>query len=241
MTKSSLAQLVVALVLSGVFAALLYQSYQSSRQLKRAEFIRTYRWPRGLLRKLMDRHPGIQLKDAALVSRGLRQFFIAYLMSDKKFVSMPSVVADDLWHEFILYTRDYEQFCKRAFGTFMHHSPAAILSEERKTNVGLRRVWWYCCKYENIDPYNPTRVPLLFALDLKLNIPGGFRYYPQCEELRKGGDGSAYCGGDFGNPGIDGNTAGLGDGGHRGHVGGCGGGGPGDGGSCGSGCGGGGD
>jgi hypothetical protein len=145
-------------------------------QLRRAEFIRTYKFPRGLLQKLESRHPGFTRKESALVSRGLRQFFIAYLMSGKEFVSMPSVVADDLWHEFILYTRDYKEFCRRAFGRFLHHSPAVILSLEEKRNEGLRRVWWYTCKYENIDPANPTRMPLLFALDHKLKVPGGFLY-----------------------------------------------------------------
>ena len=57
------------------------------------------------------------------MSRGLRQFFLAYLMSGKRYVSMPSQVADDLWHEFILYTREYDAFCRRAFGGFLHHTP----------------------------------------------------------------------------------------------------------------------
>lgn len=43
---------------------------------------------------------------------------------------------------------------------------------------GLAQVWWYTCKYENIDPVYPTRLPLLFALDEKLNVPGG-AVYPQ--------------------------------------------------------------
>jgi hypothetical protein len=94
-------------------------------------------------------------------------------MSGKRYVSMPSQVADDLWHELILYTREYERFCARAFGSFLHHTPAVVLSARRKSNEGLRRVWWYCCKYENIDPVRPTRVPLLFALDSKANIPNG--------------------------------------------------------------------
>jgi hypothetical protein len=92
-----------------------------------------------------------------------------------------------------------------------------VLSEHRKSNEGLRRVWWYCCKYENIDPVNPTRLPLLFALDSKLNIPNGFVYHPQCEELRKNGSGAAYCGGDFADGSVDGGTAGFGDGGSGGH------------------------
>src|SRR3954468_1154439 len=149
-------------------------------QLRRAEFIRTYAWPRGLLERLEKHRPGLVRKDSALVSRGLRQFFIAYLMSGRRYVSMPSQVVDDLWHEFILYTREYNRFCQRAFGTFLHHMPAVVLSEHRKTNEGLRRVWWFCCKYENIDPVHPTRLPLLFALDAKLNVADGFTYHPQC-------------------------------------------------------------
>jgi hypothetical protein len=216
--------------------------------LRRADFIRTFRWPPGLLERLEKHHPGFGRKDSALVSRGLRQFFLAYLMSGKRYVSMPSQVADDLWHEFILYTRDYQAFCSRAFGGFLHHTPAVVLSEHRKGNEGLRRVWWYCCKYENIDPVRPTRLPRLFALDAKLNIPNGFAYHPDCRELRRNGSGAGYCGGDFSDSSIDGSSAGFGDAGsdgsgHGGHGGDGGGGdsGGGDGGgSCGGGCGGGG-
>jgi hypothetical protein len=168
----------------------------------------------------------------------LRQFFVAYLMSGKRHVSMPSQVADDLWHEFILYTREYDAFCRRAFGGFLHHTPAVVLSEHRKSNEGLRRVWWYCCKYENIDPVKPTRLPLLFALDSKFNIANGFVYHPDCKELRKNGSGAAYCGGDFADTSFDGSSDGFGDTGSdgSGDGGGDGGGGGGDGGG---GCGGG--
>jgi hypothetical protein len=30
---------------------------------------------------------------------------------------------DDMWHEFILFTEDYQEFCTRYFGTFIHHLP----------------------------------------------------------------------------------------------------------------------
>lgn len=217
--------------------------------LRRADFIRTFRWPPGLLERLEKHHPGFTRKESALVSQGLRQFFLAYLMSGKRYVSMPSQIADDLWHEFILYTREYQAFCRRAFGGFLHHKPAVVLSSaQRRSNEGLRRVWWYCCKYENINPTSPTRLPLLFALDAKLNIPNGFVYHPDCRELRRNGSGAAHCGGDFSDSSIDGSSAGFGDagsdgsghgghGGDGGHGGGDGGGGDG---GCGGGCGGGG-
>jgi hypothetical protein len=211
--------------------------YGKWRTLRRAEFIRTFHWPRGLLERLEKHHAGFARKDSALVSRGLRQFFLAYLMSGKRHVSMPSQVADDLWHEFILYTREYDAFCRRAFGGFLHHTPAVVLSEHRKSNEGLRRVWWYCCKYENIDPVRPTRLPLLFALDSKLNIANGFVYHPDCEALRKNGSGASYCGGDFADTSFDGSSDGFGDTGSdaSGDSGGDGGGGDGGGGGCGGG------
>lgn len=214
-------QIILTVVGIGVLVLLL----RSWLRLRRAEFIRTYKLPPGLLRKLAEHHPSLSRKECALVSRGLRQFFIAYLMSGKRFVSMPSRVADDLWHEFILYTREYKRFCRYAFGGFLHHTPAVVLSTEKKSNEGLRRAWWYACKYENIDPVRPTRLPLLFALDTKLNIPNGYRYHPQCERLRQGGDGAVYCGGDFSSASFDGGTDGFGDAGGDGGGDGCGGGG----------------
>lgn len=235
----SAAQVVLGIVVV-VLGVWLFNSWL---RLRRAEFIRTYEWPPGLLDKLSEHYPEFDRKDSALVASGLRQFFVAYLMSGKRFVSMPSRIADDLWHEFILYTREYQRFCRRAFGAFMHHTPAMVLSENRRSNAGLRRVWWYCCKYENIDARNPTRLPLLFALDSKLKVPNGFAYHPRCEALRAGGTAVVYCGGDFASASFDGSTMGFGDSasdsgghGHSGADGGTGG----DGGSgCGS-CGGGG-
>ncbi|HVF17642.1 MAG TPA: hypothetical protein VNA21_12045, partial [Steroidobacteraceae bacterium] len=81
-----------------------------------------------------------------------------------------SQVADDLWHEFILYTRGYEMFCKRAFGRFMHHTPAIAMGASEQNNDGLRRTWRHACWEENINPRSPTRLPLLFALDAKLGV-----------------------------------------------------------------------
>jgi len=120
--------------------------------------------------------------------------------------------------------------------------PALALRRNRDGNVGLRRCWWYACREENINPRFPTRLPLLFALDAKLNVPNGFRYAPDCHSVRgqEAGAGGAviYCGGDFCSPGVDGSVEGFGDAGSWGGDGG--GDGAGDGGGDGSGCGGGG-
>lgn len=225
-------------IVAGVMAACGVYYWNHWQQLTRAEFIRTYPFPRGLFDKLHSKRPELDVKQMQLVARALRQFFLAHLLSGRKYVSMPSQVTDDLWHEFILYTRNYHEFCRRAFGRFMHHTPAVVLGRDRQNNSGLRRAWWFSCKDENINPARPSRLPLLFAIDAKLGIRDGFVYSPDCRKLRDSDSGSTqvHCGGDFSNSSVDGSTDGFGDGGSDG-------GGDGGGGDsgCGGGCGGGGD
>lgn len=197
-----------ALGVAGVFF------WSRFQQLSRAEFIRSYTFPRVLFDKLRTKRPELEAKDMQLIARALRQFFLAHLLSGRKFVSMPSQVTDDLWHEFILYTRSYNEFCRRAFGRFMHHTPAVALGRDRHDNSGLRRAWWYSCKEENINPSKPTRLPLLFAIDAKLGIRDGFVYAPDCRKLQPSTDNSTpvHCGGDFSDSSFDGSTDGFGDG-----------------------------
>lgn len=219
---AALAPLFLFLFLAATVAALVL--WARWRRLARIQFIRSYALPPGLLDRLAARRPGLADKDRYLVLRALRKFFLAYLNGGLKPVSMPSQVVDDLWHEFILYTRHYEAFCRQAFGRFLHHTPAVVLGPDRRSNAGLRRVWWHACREEDINPRRPVSLPLLFAVDAKLGIADGFRYVPDCKALRQGGDGGAYCGGDFSSTDADGGTDGFGDGGDGGDGGGgCGG------------------
>lgn len=212
-----------------VLAAVALLLWRRNVRLARERYVRDYVWPKGLLDRLAKRRPGLEPKDRALVARGLRQFFLAHLLSGRQFVSMPSQVVDDLWHEFILYTKGYDAFCRQAFGRFLHHTPAVVLGEERQNNAGLRRCWYWCCREENVDPKNPSRLPLLFALDAKLGIADGFIYSPDCKALAGGQGGTVHCGADLGSgDGSDGGSGesadSAGDGGGDG-GGGCGGGG----------------
>jgi hypothetical protein len=220
--------IVLCVILAGISAAL----WQRQRLLKREAFIRSFELPRGLFDQLRRQHPQLTLKECQLVAHGLRQFFLAYLKSGMRQVSMPSQVADDLWHEFILYTKHYQAFCQRAFGRFFHHTPAVVMSSAKQSNAGLRRCWWHACRDENINPRTPTRLPLLFALDAKLAIPNGMHYVADCAAIRRqqrhedGKTGTTYCGGDFSSTSFDGSTDGIDDGGGGSSSGdGCGGGG----------------
>lgn len=195
------------------FGGALWYFGERQRLLRREAFIRNAELPHGLYEALRKRRPELSLKDCQLVGNGLRQFFLAHLKSGRRYVSMPSQVVDDLWHEFILYTKHYDAFCTKAFGRFLHHTPAAVLSStDRKVNAGLRRCWWYACLEEHLNPRQATRLPLLFALDAKLGIAGGFAYVLDCGGVRRDGadGGTVYCGAEFGSSSVDGSTDGFG-------------------------------
>lgn len=144
---------------------------------------------------------------------------------------MPSRVADDLWHEFILDTKSYHAFCERAFGGYFHHIPAAQMAAGISSNAALRLTWRHACLEENINPKKPVRLPLLFAIDAKLGIANGNAYsLSKPDPALKSGEGVCggsgfVCQGDGLAGGGSGADASGGDGGCGDGGGGCGGGG----------------
>lgn len=199
----------VGLVLVGFLVMAATNAWEQSL---RRQFVRDARMPRHLVTALLDAHPELRHpRDAELVLRGLRQFFMAHLRSRRQFVSMPSKVVDTAWHSFILDTQAYAAWCRAAFGGMLHHTPAAVLGSDPKRNDGLRRSWYWSCREESIDPRRPSRLPLLFALDRKFAIPGGFVYEPDCKSIDQASGAPVYCGTSFSeSSGASGDASGFG-------------------------------
>lgn len=222
---------VVALGAVGMGGFVLYRLWRTWTARRQ---VRSHPFPPYLRDKLRAHYPQITAAQAFEVERGLRQFFLASAMAQGRFVAMPSKAVDAMWHEFILHTRAYEAFCRKSFGRMLHHTPAEALAaapdRADKNFQGLRRAWLWSCRDEGIDPKQPQRLPVLFALDAALAIPGGYRYVADCNLL--GADrGDTHCAGGFGCGSSCGSSGGGDSGGDAG----------GDGGGDGGGCGGGGD
>jgi hypothetical protein len=166
-----------------------------TRGLQREQYIRSYVFSGALLDALRKSQPALSEKDEFLVARALRSFFLIHLRTAPAGIGMPSRIVDDLWHEFILDTREYHRFCDQAFGAYFHHIPAAKMMPGISQNAGMRRTWRHACLEENINPKRPTRLPLLFAIDQKMAIVGGNIYSlakpPQASALSCG----SACGG----------------------------------------------
>src|SRR3954468_2507170 len=95
------------------------------RRKGRRAYIETYAFPIALRNKLVDELGSPHRADIAL--DGLRAWYLACLYADGELIGMPSKIIDVAWHEMILRTREYHEFCQFAFGQYLHHTPDSML------------------------------------------------------------------------------------------------------------------
>ncbi len=70
----------------------------------------------------------ISLEDAKIYEIELKRFLILAGDSDEG-IDMLSSEVDNLWHTFLLFTREYQKFCNEMFGKFIHHDPVTDVEE----------------------------------------------------------------------------------------------------------------
>ena len=218
----------VKFVFLAIVVATLWVLWRNWSRQRRVVFIDQFPYARYLDKRLAARQPELSEAQRNEVFDGLRDYFQICRIAGRRMVAMPSQAVDDAWHEFILFTRQYERFCEAAFGRFLHHTPAAAMSSPTQASEGIRRAWRLACAREKINPEKPERLPRLFAMDASLMIAGGFIYQLDCLAGGQNGPGSGFCashiGCSSGCSGDSGSSDGGGDGG-SGCGGGCGGGG----------------
>lgn len=163
-------------------------------RLERERYIRRCTFSAGLFAKVREKYPVLEDKDLYLVAKALRQYFLIHSRARNKIIGMPSKVVDEMWHAFILDTRKYTAFCKNAFGAYFHHLPAPITEKGTPVDNQLRATWRLACLEENINPGKATRLPLLFAIDQKLNIPDG-NIHKLSPHVATANSGPSGCGG----------------------------------------------
>lgn len=55
----------------------------------------------------------------------------------------PSYIVDLAWHEFILFTRYYHEFCQQYYGRYIHHTP----SKSENPNIYKKTIQHYIVNY----------------------------------------------------------------------------------------------
>ncbi len=173
------------------------------RDRKQLLFIKSYQFPQAILERVKEKHNYLSDKDMLKVAQATKDYFYICNLAKGKMVSMPSEIVDVLWHEFILFTRAYEDFCKKGLGRFLHHIPTEAMKSKTVAQEGIKRAWRLACAKENINPKYPEKLPLLFVIDKILEIKGGFKYELNCKNKpydsnNNSGSCGGYCATDIG-------------------------------------------
>ena len=167
-------------------AAIAWARGRSRRALAAQEaFIRAYAFPSELRRRINHQHPDWTFAQIDRVLDGLRQYFLACLRAQlgrplARSLGMPSRAVDDAWHAFIVMTRDYADFCKRAFGRYLHHTPEAQMQVPMRdalaNTLHFSRGGAPAAGLLAAGAAAGAGMPLLFMLDRELGLADGHLY-----------------------------------------------------------------
>lgn len=183
--------------------------YHQMTKTSRLRYLESYRFHPALRKKVLSRYPHLSDENITLVFDTLREYFFMTHRAGKTMVAMPSQVVDVAWHEFILFTRSYKEFCDRGLGRFLHHTPTEVMKTPTLAQEGIKRAWRLACANEKIDPKKPDRLPMIFAIDALLLIPDGYHYVLDCKNPASPAYGDGYCASDIGcSSGCSGDTGG---------------------------------
>jgi hypothetical protein len=151
------------------------------RAARRVRAVDAYEFPFSVGQRLRRTHPDLRTEDVALVEAATRQWFriLARRPTARLWLAMPSTLADDMWHEFLLHTRDYAAFCDTAFRRFLHHLPESAITPEDAVPSPTSRLL-ATLRLAREDENNPSALPVLFRVDHEAGLHEAPRYLVHC-------------------------------------------------------------
>lgn len=183
----------IKLLITALVLLLAYAAWRRWQRASRERYIERYPYRQQLDSRLAARRPELSAEQRRQVLAALSDYFVLCNRAGPRMLAMPSQAVDDAWHEFILSTRQYERFCRQAFGRFLHHTPAEAMETPLLASDGIKRTWRLACAHEGLNPVNPTHLPGLFAIDATLGLCGGFVYQLDCLAAQAAHGGSSCC------------------------------------------------
>lgn len=77
-----------------------------------------------LIEKLLKEHIVETREEGEALFTEVKKFCVLVRSDATKLWDMHSLRVDEAWHQFILFTKEYMDFCERFFGTYVPHSPS---------------------------------------------------------------------------------------------------------------------
>lgn len=89
-----------------------------------------------LIEKLVKDRVVADRTEGELLFGEVKRYFLLSRSDRGRIWEMHSLRVDDVWHQFVLFTRQYIEFCDRYYGAYLSHSPSNA-PESPKMNPGL--------------------------------------------------------------------------------------------------------
>jgi len=156
--------------------------------------LQTFAYPEAVVRRFRQAHPHLSSEQVRQVFLALTQFFSACFVyrfgwlkgqpRNRHGIGMPSRLADEAWHAYLLHTKDYQVFAKRFFKGRLDHTPDTpdrpvafpTQASQRRYKADVLNTWLTFKAMAEHRLMAFTGLPLLFTLDAKFQVADGFFY-----------------------------------------------------------------
>jgi hypothetical protein len=101
--------------------------------------------PPGLYEKLLRLHLVRSREEGSVLFDEVKKYLVLSEIHSSRSIPMFSRRVDEAWHQFVLFTAQYSEFCTRFFGKFMHHEPLEAGSNDARRGTTFEQ---YRCLYE---------------------------------------------------------------------------------------------
>jgi hypothetical protein len=138
----------------------------SLRSRRREKLVAGARIPDHIRRGVIRTYPSIGSEGWEEVEEGLREWFVCCVWARRRRqLGMPSRAVDEAWHQMILDSAAYMEFCGRAFGRYLHHTPDDRLTTPPQELLANTVHAW------DRSVAGRRRESVLWDLDRRLGIP----------------------------------------------------------------------
>jgi hypothetical protein len=95
-------------------------------------------YPLDFVEQRLIKKGGFDEATAKAAVEELKKFLYICTVEEDKPIAMISSTVDEAWHTFILFTKEYENFCRNIAGRFLHHQPIISDDDMRDVKIGVQ-------------------------------------------------------------------------------------------------------
>jgi len=103
-----------------------------------------------LIEKLVKDHVVESADEARALFREVKRYLVMTAADPTVAWAMYSLRIDQIWHQFILFTRQYINYCRHNFGRYVQHAPSTSPVHEGSARLAPSTFAMFSAKYEEL-------------------------------------------------------------------------------------------